>query len=34
MLITCPRCQTKFMLADELLPVGEEVVKVKCSRCG
>ncbi len=34
MLITCPRCQTKFMLADELLPAGGEPVKLKCSRCG
>jgi len=33
MLITCPRCQTVFRLADEMLPVDVSSVKVKCSHC-
>ncbi|MBN2889323.1 MAG: zinc-ribbon domain-containing protein [Deltaproteobacteria bacterium] len=32
MLITCPRCQTTFHLADERLPSAEHAM-VKCSRC-
>ncbi|NIA19341.1 MAG: hypothetical protein GWP07_02750 [Xanthomonadaceae bacterium] len=33
MFITCPRCQTVFQLADEMLPAGASLVKVKCSHC-
>ena len=33
MLITCPRCQTVFQLADEMLPADASSVKVKCSHC-
>ena len=33
MLITCPRCQTVFQLADEMLPADDSSVKVKCSHC-
>ena len=33
MLITCPRCQTVFQLADEMLPADVSAVQVKCSHC-
>ncbi len=33
MLITCPRCQTVFQLADEILPADISSLKMRCARC-
>ncbi len=33
MLITCPRCQTVFQLADEMLPADISSLKMRCARC-
>ncbi len=33
MLITCPRCQTVFQLADETLPADISSLKMRCTRC-
>ncbi|MBN2232519.1 MAG: zinc-ribbon domain-containing protein [Deltaproteobacteria bacterium] len=34
MLVTCPRCQSTYNLADGLLPAAGSLARVRCSRCG